>query len=41
MQNVKWAAKICDIIHAIDWHGCGLDVEKAHKLNPRKFLLKG
>ncbi len=30
-----------DVIHVIDRLGYGLDVEKARKLKPRKFLLKG
>jgi hypothetical protein len=37
----EWAEKTCDVIHTIDWHGCGLYVEKAQNLKPRKFLLKG
>jgi hypothetical protein len=28
-------------VHAIDWHGCALDMEKVRKVKPRKFLLKG
>jgi hypothetical protein len=39
--NLKWAEKTCDVIHVFDWHGCGLYVEKARKLKPQKFLLKG